>query len=83
MEIKGKREVLGALEKNNACVQPMGSDCCITSASASFSGGVIGKNNREKQAPTGLMAQMLSKLLRKVDENKGALAGNQHICEML
>lgn len=49
----------------------------------SFSSGVIGKNNREKQAPTGLMTQLLRKLLRKVDENKGALSGNQHIWEML
>lgn len=67
-------------------MQAIGSDCCpccISSASPSFSSGVIGKNNREKQALTGLVAQMLRKLLRQVDGNKGALAGNQQSWEML
>lgn len=86
MEIKVRRAVLRALEKNDACMQPMGLDCSpcsIPSASLSVSGGVIGKSNREKQTLTGLMAQMLSKLLSQVEENKGAPARNQQSWEML
>lgn len=56
---------------------------CIPLFLLFFLRGIIGKNNRENQALTGLMDKMLRKLLRQVDENKGALAGNQQSWEML